>query len=165
MVGEKPWHKSELLGVQSCEVDHSVDTMGTDTVRNDHWPITCSISIKTRAQRHSKRTPCVVSWRPAPEWENEMEKVWDWSRPTDVLENWRDLAARHQIPHGDRYLQGYEDDVDVLVNALKKSDKKRQGPTTPLQSDLAQETCPTPTLGQTEETGTLRGKSNHLNWK
>ena len=58
MVGEatkKPWHKREILGhtdedndtqvdfvalkalscVQSCEVDHTVDTY--------HWPITCSI--------------------------------------------------------------------------------------------------------------------------
>ena len=86
MIGEatkKPWHKSELLGhideewdaqvdfiavkasscVQSCEVDHSMDTLGTDTVRSDHWPITCSISTETRAQSHSKRTPCVVDWR------------------------------------------------------------------------------------------------------
>ena len=46
-----------------------------------------------------------------------------WSRPAEVLENWRDLAAKHQIPHEDRYLQGYEDDSDVLVHSLKKSDK------------------------------------------
>ena len=52
-----------------------------------------------------------------------MEKFWSWSRPTKVLENWRDLAAKHQIPHEYRYWQGYEDDLDVLVNALKKSDK------------------------------------------
>ena len=140
MVGEatkKPWHKSELLGhmdeewhtqvdfiavkavsscVQSCEVDHSMDTLRTDSVRSDHWPITCSFSTETRAQRHPNRTP-------APEWGNEMEKVWDWTKPSEVLENWRGLAAKHQILHGDPYLQGYEDDLDVLVNALKKSDK------------------------------------------
>ena len=74
MVGKatkKPWHKSELLGhmdeeqeaqvdfvavkasscVQSCEVDHSMDTKETDSVRSDHWPITFSISTETRAQR------------------------------------------------------------------------------------------------------------------
>ena len=136
MIGEatkKPWHKSELLGhideerdiqvdfiavkasscVQSCEVNHSMDTMGTDTVRSDHWPIKCSIPTENRAQRHSEHTPCVVNWRPAPEWEIEMEKVWGWSRPPEVLENWRDLAAKHQIPHDERYLQGYEDDLDV----------------------------------------------------
>ena len=52
-----------------------------------------------------------------------MEKVWGWNRPTEVLENWRDLAAKHQIPNGGRYLKGYEDDLDVVVNALKKNDK------------------------------------------
>ena len=86
MTGD-PWHKSELLGlmdeerdtqvdlmtvkasscVQSCEVDHSMDTWGADSVRSDHWPITCSTSTETRAQRHPNRTPCVVDWRPAPE--------------------------------------------------------------------------------------------------
>ena len=64
-----------------------------------------------------------VHWRPASEWGTEVEKVWDWTKPSEVLENWRDLTAKRQIPHEDRYLQRYEDDLDVLVNALKKSDK------------------------------------------
>ena len=108
MIGKatkKPRDKSELLGhideerdtqidfvavkassrVQSCEVDHTMDTLGTDTIRSDHWPITCSISTETSNQRHPTRTPCVVDWRPAPAWENEMEKVRGWSRPAEVL--------------------------------------------------------------------------------
>ena len=174
MAGEatkKPWHKSELLGhtdeegdtqidfaaveasscVQSCEVFHRMDAWRADTVRSDHWPITCCISTETRAQRRPIRTPCVVDWRPAPEWENEMEKVWGWNRPTEVLEQWRDLAAKHQIPHEDRYLQGYEDDLDILVK--RKATSKR--PTTPLPNDLAQEPCQTRTCGQTKEIGML----------
>ena len=62
--------------VQSCEVDHSMDTLGMDTIRSDHWPITCSISTEAVKQCPPKRSPCVVNWRPAPKWENEMEKVW-----------------------------------------------------------------------------------------
>ena len=115
MIGKatkKPWDKSENLGhvdeerdtqidfvavkassrVQSFEVDHSRDTLGTDTIRSDHWPITCSISTETCDQGPPKRTPCVVDWRPSLEWENEMEKVWDWSRPAEVLESWRIVA-------------------------------------------------------------------------
>ena len=52
-----------------------------------------------------------------------MEKVWNWSRPAEVLENWRIVAAEHQIPEENRYLQGYEDNLDVLVQTLKESDK------------------------------------------
>ena len=136
-----------------------MDTWGTDSVRSDHSPITCSISTETRAKRRPNRTRCVVDWRPAPEWENEMEKVWEWNRPTGVLEIWRDLAATPQIPHGDRYLQGYEDDLDVLVNVSRKKRQKRQRPTTPLQSGLAQETCLTTPPGQKAKAGTLRGAS------
>ena len=140
---KKPWHKSELLGhideerdtqidfvavkassrVQSFEVDHSMDTLGTDTIRSDHWPITCSISTEVCNQRPPKRTPCVVDWRLTPEWEDEMDKVWDWSRPAEVLESWRTVAAEHQILQENKHLQGYEDDLDVLVRTLKESDK------------------------------------------
>ena len=52
-----------------------------------------------------------------------MEKVWDWSRLAEVLESWRIVAAEHQIPQGNGYLQGYEEDLDVLVRTLKESDK------------------------------------------
>ena len=64
-----------------------------------------------------------MNWRPAPEWESEMEKIWNWSRPAEVLENWRTVAAEHQIPQANRYLQGYEDNLDVLVQDLKETDK------------------------------------------
>ena len=144
VVGEatkKPWNKSELTGhtdedndtqvdfvavkasscVPSCEVDHIRDTWGTDSVRSDHWPITCSISTETIAQRHPNRTPCVVDWRPAPEWRNEMEKVRDWNRPAEVLETWRDLDIK--FPMETDTCKGYEDDLDVLLKALNKSDK------------------------------------------
>ena len=138
MIGEatkKPWRKCDLFEhvdedrdtqidfvavratsrVQSCEVDHSLDTLGIDTIRSDHWPLTCSISSEVSKQSSPKRSPCVVTWRPAPEWESEMEKIWNWSRPAEVLENWRTVAAEHHIPQENRYLQGYEDDLDVLV--------------------------------------------------
>ena len=144
MIGEatkKPWHKSDLLGhtdedsdtqvvavkpsscVQSCEVDHSMDTWAQTLFAAIISLFTCSISTETRAQRRPNRTPCVEDWRPAPEWEDEMKQAWDWTRPRDVRETWRELAAKHQLPHGDRYLQGYEDDLSNLEKALKKSDK------------------------------------------
>ena len=82
MIGEatkKPWHKSDFLEhvdedrdtqidfvavratsrVQSCEVDHSLDTLGIDTIRGDHWPLTCSISSEVVKQISPKRSPCV----------------------------------------------------------------------------------------------------------
>ena len=145
MIGEatkKPWHKCDFLEhvdedrdtqidfvavrattrVQSCEIDHSLDTLGIDTIRSDHWPLTCSISAEVVKQVSPKRSSCVVNWRPAPEWENEMEKMWDWSRPAEVLENWRTVAAEHQLPQENRYLQGFEDNLDALVQNLKETD-------------------------------------------
>ena len=115
---KKPWHKCDFLEhvdedrdtqidfvavratsrVQSCEVDHSLDTLGIDTIRSDHWPLTSSISSEVVKQISPKRSTCVVNWRPAPEWESEMEKIWNWSRPAEVLENWRTVAAENQIP-------------------------------------------------------------------
>ena len=47
----------------------------------------------------------------------------NWSRPAEVLENWRTPAAEHQIPQENRYLQGYEDNLDVLVQTRKETDK------------------------------------------
>ena len=44
-----------------------------------------------------------------------------------------------------------------LGQRFEEKRQKRQRSTTPLQSDLAQETCPTPPRGQTEEAGMLRG--------
>ena len=128
MIGEatkKPWHKSELFGHIDEERDTQIDFVAVKassrvqgSVRSDDWPITCSISTETCNQRHPKRTPCVVDWRPAPEWESEMEKVWGWSRPAEVLKSWRMVATEHQIPHENRYPQGHEDDLDVLVRML-----------------------------------------------
>ena len=40
--------------------------------------------------------PCVVDWRPASEWRDGKEEVWDGTKPTEVLEIWRDLAAKTQ---------------------------------------------------------------------
>ena len=58
-----------------------------------------------------------------------MEKVWGWNRPSEVLEKWRDLAAKHQLLQEDQYAQGYEDDLDILVNAVKQCDKRdKDGP-------------------------------------
>ena len=71
-----PWHMSELLGhmdeehdtqvgfvavkasscVQGCGVDHRMDTWSTDTVRSDHWPVTCSISTEARTPRRPNRS-------------------------------------------------------------------------------------------------------------
>ena len=61
---KKPWHKCDPFEhvdedrdtqiyfvavratsrVQSCKVDHSMDTLGIDTIRSDHWHLTCSFS-------------------------------------------------------------------------------------------------------------------------
>ena len=50
-----------------------------------------------------------------------------WNKPEigpDQERYWRNsLAAKHQLCHGDRHLQGYEDDLSNLEKALKKSDK------------------------------------------
>ena len=54
----------------------------------------------------------------------------------------------------------YGDDLDILVNALKKSDNHDKKPTAPLQSDLAQETRSKSPRGQTEKVGMLRGNTS-----
>ena len=46
--------------------------------------------------------------------------IWDWSRPTEVPEIWRDLAAKHQLSHE-------EDDLSSLEDDLKNSVQVRQG--------------------------------------
>ena len=66
--GRGTGHTNRFRGCESFFVRAK---LCTDTVRSDHWPITCSISTETRAQPHSNRTPCVVDWRSAPEWGNE----------------------------------------------------------------------------------------------
>ena len=82
-----------------------------------------------------------------------------WNSPTEVLEKWRDLAAKHQLHHGDRYFQGYEDDFGHPAERFEEKRQAQQRPTTPLQSDLAQETRPTPPCGQKEKVGMLRGST------
>ena len=99
----------------------------------DHAPSRLQSSRqKRKRERHlslsflQERSALVLYWQTrgvGKEWDDEVEKVWDWSRPAEVLESWRIVAAEHQIPQGNRYLQGYEDDLDVLVRTLKESDK------------------------------------------
>ena len=91
------------------------------------------------------------------------EMRWRRTKPSEVLENWRGLAAKHQIPHGDPYLQGYEDDLDVLVNALKKSDKSDKSDKDrphPCRAIWRRKRARRPPRGQTEEIGMLRGGAN-----
>ena len=73
-----------------------------------------------------------------------------------------DLAGKHQLPHGDRYLQGYEDAVDILENALNKSGKHDRNRPHLCRAIWRQETRSTSPRGQTEISLNVARSDEHL---
>ena len=102
--------------VQNCEVDHSTNTWSTDTVPSDQWFLALSISTGTRAQRRPRTHFMCRSGK----MKRKKSGIGDRRRSSRYGGTW---LQKKQLPHEDRYLQGYEDDLSSLEDALKNSVK------------------------------------------
>ena len=102
------------------EVDHSVDTWSTDSVRSAQraaLPLKPAPNVGHTALHVScigaQRQSGKMRWR----------RFWTGTDQRKCLRSGETWPQNINFLHEDRYLQGHEDDLDILVNALKKSDK------------------------------------------
>ena len=157
MVGEstkKPWHKSDFLGHMDKEREHASRFHDSESVIMR--AVTCSIFTEPPRPASSKpHSMCCGLAREKLRWRRSWT-VTDLQKFLRNGETW--LQTSNSL--GDRYFQGYEDDLDVLVNALKKSVKNDEDRPHLCRAIWRRKRARTPPCGQTAEAGMLRGEAS-----
>ena len=90
---------------------------------------------ETRAQRGPNSTSCVVGWRP---WEEEVENVWDWTQTDGGPRDMAEPGCKTPTSSGRPVPAGIRRRFVQPRRRFEKQRQARQGSSTALQSDLAQ---------------------------